>query len=191
MRRHAILVLAILMISAVAAPAEPLTDDEVVELATDFAIQRLGRAFVDSYLVVDEVYEIEPGVTADWKHRVTYSALLPGKPYATLILEIYLDEQGNVSRYSGVPDCVADPKECTFPIDDQEAKALAIEAGLKPGTEYIELLSWDYERDTFIWLVSSRVGETEFVVNYHEVLLDANDGTVYELRDRTGRKKAP
>ena len=90
----------------------------------------------------------------------------------------YVD--GTLLDFRAVPDCVTDPRECRFPIDEARAREIAASEGLEPGIKEWEIrFFWNYGYLTYIWIVSNTLEEKPDYATGHNVVIDANSGDVY------------
>ena len=86
-----------------------------------------------------------------------------------------------------VPNCLDDPQECEFSVDESQAVALAIKAGLPSSLYPLEAeFQWSTKYDSYVWSVFSHQKKREEGGSaYSDVyVIDANSG---EVLSRSGR----
>jgi len=110
---------------------------------------------------------------------VTFRFRIPELALVDEVIECVVDSDGKISRVSGVPDCVRDPRECTFSYDATVARTIARNAGLEPGEKPWALsFHWHSGFESYVWDVSNTLHESKYGGGGRSVLIDANDGRV-------------
>ena len=101
------------------------------------------------------------------------------KPFLNHTVFVKVDSTGRVLTSKddlAVGDCVRQPRECEFPIDEQAARRLAKRAGLEEGlTSWAPLFLWNVEHG-FIWAVSNTLRASADGAMGHTIVLDGNTG---------------
>ncbi|MBI2443845.1 MAG: hypothetical protein HYV42_01210 [Candidatus Magasanikbacteria bacterium] len=118
-------------------------------------------------------------------YLMVYSFTIPDRPFVKdQLIEFALDSSGQliVERdVFGLPDCVREPRECKFPIDKQQALAIAEAAGLSGGIKGREAwFNWHVRYNTYIWGVSNILSDSRDEANGEELYIDANTGVVLD-----------
>lgn len=129
-------------------------------------------------------------------YRVLYHFADPGAPFVDVLAEIRVALNGTIldPGDAGLPDCIALPAECKFPIDEQAALRIArqngLPAGVKPWATSFHFYFGDPthpgERGrpgTFVWGVSSTLAEPSGHDGGHgkSAIIDGNDGRFYDI----------
>lgn len=90
---------------------------------------------------------------------------------------------------SGVPNCIADPGECTFNIDREKAIEIACANGMVDGiTELKSLFKWDAKYDKYVWHilnVLTEIGDPKtemYKASGDEMIIDSFSGKVIVSR---------
>jgi hypothetical protein len=88
----------------------------------------------------------------------------------------------------GIPRCLNYPEECDFNIDEQSAKQIATDMGLKDGVKEWDIaFMWDFKFKRYVWRILSTLneygGEENYRANGEEMLVDPNNGEVLALND--------
>ena len=182
-------------------PVPPKTDgripQEILASAREYVISRVGESFFESYmkwkpgrscyLPVNPRNLADPDGCSPYllvpRYRIAYDLHIPEKPWVHQTVWFFIYEDGGWVKdptiQCGLPDCVAHPEECEFPIDGDDAKRIAEQAGLEAGLEdwRIGFIWWGAEYQTYVWQVhntlTKRSGRT--------LVLDANTGEVLHV----------
>jgi hypothetical protein len=160
---------------------------EVLAKADSFIISTTGKDFFDKY------------VTADFfktKHsppyyEMAYRLFMPDKPYVSATIKFTVDSVGNVMKNRdivGIPRCRYFPEECNFKINQQTARLIANEKGLKEGVkEWDAGFLWDFKHERYVWKIISTLNEFGSEENYkatgQEMIIDPASGEVLALND--------
>jgi hypothetical protein len=173
--------------------------DGVLTSADEYVISKVGKAFFDSCLsrrrgssryepLAGPSYAGNPSIP-DWmqhpRYVVIYNFGVPGREFVDEVVVVNIKEDGGWFREAphdeGLPDCISQPRECEFPIDRAEAKAIAREAGLEEGRSFWRSdFRWSGRtHKTYVWEVRNELEE----LGGELVLIDANDGTVLEVSE--------
>ena len=191
------MVLVILSLSPLAHSSESVSPypipDDVLSSADEYVISEVGQAFFDSCMT------LSPGLSChrplegainpnspDWlqypRYVVIYKLRIPGRSFVDELVVVNIREDGrwfeDVAHDEGLPDCVSQPGECEFPIDEAMAVEIARGAGLQDGRKpWVADFRWfGHDHQTYAWQIRNELGQShgEFV------LVDANDGAVIE-----------
>lgn len=160
---------------------------EVLAKADSFIIASTGREFCNQYIKPD---------FARTKHtppyyEMAYKFFMPEKPYVDAIIKFTVDSVGNVLKNRdivGIPRCLNFPEECDFNIDEQTARQIATNMGLKEGVkEWDAGFMWDFKLNRYVWRILSTLTELGTEENYkatgQEMIIDPNNGEVLALND--------
>lgn len=160
---------------------------EILTKADSFIIASTGKEFFKSYITPD---------FARTKHtppyyEIAYKFFMPDKPYVDAIIKFTVDSVGNVIKNRdivGIPRCLNFPEECDFNIDEQTARQIASNLGLKDGVkEWDAGFMWDFKFNRYVWRILSTLTELGSDENYkatgQEMLIDPNSGEVLALND--------
>lgn len=160
---------------------------EILTKADSFIIASTGKEFFQSYITPD---------FARTKHtppyyEMAYKFFMPDKPYVDAIIKFTVDSVGNVIKNRdivGIPRCLNFPEECDFNIDEQTARQIAGNMGLKDGVkEWDAGFMWDFKFNRYVWRILSTLTELGSDENYkatgQEILIDPNSGEVLALND--------
>lgn len=160
---------------------------EILTKADSFIIASTGKEFFKSYITPD---------FARTKHtppyyEMVYKFFMPDKPYVDAIIKFTVDSVGNVIKNRdivGIPRCLNFPEECDFNIDEQTARQIAGNMGLKDGVkEWDAGFMWDFKFNRYVWRILSTLTELGSDENYkatgQEMLIDPNSGEVLALND--------
>lgn len=160
---------------------------EILTKADSFIIASTGKEFFQSYITPD---------FARTKHtppyyEIAYKFFMPDKPYVDAIIKFTVDSVGNVIKNRdivGIPRCLNFPEECDFNIDEQTARQIASNLGLKDGVkEWDAGFMWDFKFNRYVWRILSTLTELGSDENYkatgQEMLIDPNSGEVLALND--------
>lgn len=160
---------------------------EILTKADSFIIASTGKEFFQSYITPD---------FARTKHtppyyEMAYKFFMPDKPYVDAIIKFTVDSVGNVIKNRdivGIPRCLNFPEECDFNIDEQTARQIAGNMGLKDGVkEWDTGFMWDFKFNRYVWRILSTLTELGSDENYkatgQEMLIDPNSGEVLALND--------
>jgi hypothetical protein len=130
--------------------------------------------------------QLHPNLASSPRFRMCYHLRVAESPWVDGRIEFLVDAMGRVlpdTRVDGIPDCVHNPMECTFPIDKAEAFRLAKEAGLEEGLRPWEAaFHWMADSlensvsGTYVWRVSNTRHASAHRKGGDTILIDANSG---------------
>lgn len=137
----------------------------VVDRASTHLEGRVGKRFFAAYFRFDaessRYYEVDPSCIGEHakcpdfrKHPhyvLSFSFRMPETDFVDERVSTVVDAEGRLLEIGAVPDCVAKPGECGFPVDRVEAGRIAAEAGLAVGLRAWEFsFHWHGELRTFV-----------------------------------------
>jgi len=178
--------------------------DAIMAKANQAVIDRVGREFFEQNYTFDPASSIydgsdpgcNPGDTgceqrlAHGIYMMVYRFLAPGHPEFETLAGFTLkvrEDKIKATDFMGIPDCVLDPNECNFPVDEQSARRIASEAGLEQGLDDWEtsLHWWGSEPETYVWTISNTLSSDQNTgqSNGKSVVIDANSGEVMQILD--------
>ncbi len=160
---------------------------EVLSKADSFIVASTGKDFFKQYITPD-FYRTKH--TPPY-YEMAYKFFMPEKPYVNATIKFTVDSLGNVLRNRdivGIPRCLNFPEECDFNIDEQTAKQIATNMGLKDGVkEWDTGFMWDFKMERYVWRILSTHSELGNEENYkasgQEMIIDPNTGDVLALND--------
>jgi hypothetical protein len=124
----------------------------------------------------------EPRMVGGW--YVLFDLAVPSKAFVRGLVTAIVDSAGvplESFDITGIGRCVEHPEECSFPIDEEDAKKIARREGLAEG-----IAPWragfGWHRDGFyLWTVSNTMqsGENGCPSNGHMISIDAITGALY------------
>ena len=160
---------------------------KVLAKADSFIIASTSKAFFDKYITAD-FYRTKH--TPPY-YEMAYKLFMPEKPYVDATIKFTIDSVGNVINNRdivGIPRCKNLPEQCEFNIDEQTARQIAGEMGLKEGVrEWDAGFSWDFKLQRYVWRILSTLnefgGEENYKATGQEMVIDPNTGDVLALND--------
>jgi len=160
---------------------------EVLAKADSFIIASTGKAFFDKYITAD-FYRTK--YTPPY-YELAYKFYMPEKPYVDATIKFTVDSVGKVIKNRdivGIPRCKNFPGQCDFNIDEQTARQIASEVGLKEGVrEWDAGFLWDFKLQRYVWRILSTLkefgGEENYKATGQEMVIDPNTGEVLSLND--------
>lgn len=160
---------------------------EVLAKADSFIISKTGKDFFDKYITADffKIKHTPP------YYEMAYKIFIPEKPYVNANIKFTVDSIGNVLNdrdITGIPKCHSFPEECNFKINEQTARLIAGEKGLKEGIkEWDAGFLWDIKLDKYVWKIISTLNEFGSEENYRangqEMVIDPANGEVLAIND--------
>jgi hypothetical protein len=160
---------------------------EVLAKADSFIVASTGKEFFQQYITPD-FYRTK--YTPPY-YEMAYKFFMPDQPYVNATIKFTVDSLGNVLKNRdivGIPRYLNYPEECDFNIDEQTAKQIATNMGLKDGVkEWDTGFMWDFKLKRYVWRILSTLTELGSEENYkatgQEMLIDPNTGEVLVLND--------
>jgi len=178
---------------AVASGSHSAIPPEVLAGAREYVVSKVGEEFFDSWLTLSpEFSRLEPvdernasqPTCPDWlkspRYVVIYHFRIPEMPFVDELVIVNIRESGGwfegVPHNEGLPNCLLQPEECEFVVDEDDAIAIAEDEGLPLGIEpWSATFLWaGREFHTYAWSIQNTCegGRGEWV------MIDANDGAV-------------
>jgi len=159
----------------------------VLSKADSFIVASTGKEFFTKYITPDFT---RTKYTPPY-YEMAYKLYMPEKQYVNTTIKFTVDTLGNVIKNRdivGIPRCLNFPEQCEFNIDEQTAKQIATDKGLKEGVkEWDTGFMWDFKLNRYVWRILSTLSESGGEENYkakgQEVLIDPNTGEVLALND--------
>jgi len=160
---------------------------EVLTKADSFITASTGKEFFKNYITADFA---RTKYTPPY-YEMAYKFFMPEKPYVNATIKFTVDSLGNVMKNRdvvGIPRCINFPEECDFNIDEQTAKKIAGNMGLKEGIREWEVgFLWDFKLQRYVWRILSTLTELGSEENYkatgQEMVIDPNTAEVISLND--------
>ncbi len=156
--------------------------DNVLKNSNRFIVSRVGQEFFDNYIKPDfrETKKINS------KYYMVYDFKIPDKPYVDSKIKFEVDSTGNVlnrENVIGLPDCVADPGNCEFNIDEEQAIQIAKDNNFKQGIKDWKVeFKWEPKYNQYVWSILSTYeqsqGSNGMRGNGEILLIDPNSGNV-------------
>jgi len=175
----------------------------IIERATEFVVSRLGEHFFDGNVRFDpnhsqahpslphypvEFAERHPDLASRPCFRMVFDLAVREQPWAQSRIEFLVDSRGDTLPdvpVLGLPDCVHDPRECQFPIDEERAVDLAKAVGFQAGvTSWTVTFGWQQHDAphhfpaTFVWRISNTLSLSPTRDEGATIVIDANSGEV-------------
>jgi len=173
--------------------------DGVLAGADEYVISKVGRVFFDSCITRSPALPMFRPLTdprhisrsPDWlqypRYIVLYKLRISGRPFVDEVVVVNIKENGgwfeDTAHDEGLPDCVSQPEECEFPIDEAAAIEIARDVGLEAGNKpwKTDFRWFGRKHSTYAWVVENELGEWFG----ESVLIDANDGVVINMGEWT------
>lgn len=160
---------------------------DVLAKADSFIISSTGKEFFSKYITADFYLSKH---TPPY-YEMAYRLYMPEKPFVNAVIKFTVDSVGNVLKNRdivGIPKCRYFPDECKFNIDEQTARLIAKEMGLKDGIKDWQAgFLWDFKLERYVWKILSTLSEIGSDENYkatgQEMVIDPTDGEVLALND--------
>ena len=163
------------------------------EKSAEFIVFRVGQDFFDRYITYERGIYYGGGkccpqcthLQARPRYLLGFRLRIPGKPYVDELIEFTMDSAGDVIAEAiirGLPDCVTNPEECEFSIDQARAIEIAEQAGLEPGIkEWTVGFQWaGGEFQTYAWSVQNTLSDSGFSPEGRGFTIDTNSGEVLQ-----------
>lgn len=166
----------------------------LLRTADSILVSRVGIDFFRNYLALDSTLCSFQHVVLDHPHPkglidqephwvIAYTFRIPEKPFIDQHVSLNIGLDGTLRPFPmrhtiAIPDCVQEPRECEFPIDEAAAMEIARKEGLEPGLKSWKAgFTWhgDYG---FIWGVRNTLSSEKqgCIESGKTVTIDANTG---------------
>ena len=151
--------------------------EHVASMVEEYIRDRLGSKFIAWNVIFDYAQENPKDTwTLEYKFRV------PDAPWGTGRARCTIHADSTVSALReriGVPNCVVNPHECEFGVDQQKAFQIARDAGLEPGIEpWQPWFMFDSKARTYVWWVTTILSKSKYHETSRTIFIDANSGKV-------------
>lgn len=159
----------------------------VVDNADEFIISRTSKDYFEKYIKFD-ASKTQKNILG---YNLVYKFFIPEKPFVDVLIQLYADTLGKINTDRGVigiPNCLSNPPECDFAIDEKKAAQIATEAGLEPGIkEWKKMFVWSDKHGRYTWVVLSTFeeayGTNGFRGKGRELVIDATTGSVIDNKE--------
>ncbi|MBN1996742.1 hypothetical protein JW935_04260 [candidate division KSB1 bacterium] len=176
----------------------------IIDKSNQFFISRVGQEFFDHNISLDLEHSQYcfpslycylhtsscPDVQKEPRFLIVYSFKIKDRPFVNESISFETDTTGFIltpENGLGIPDCISQPIECQFPIDEDRAILIAKEAGLEDGIkEWKTSFHWFAgDLQTFVWTVSNTLSESGsgegYTASGKVVVIDANTGEICRI----------
>lgn len=154
----------------------------VFKNANKFIASKTGENFFENYIQPDfeNCLKIENG------YFLVYKLYVPEKPFVKGDIRFTVDTLGNVNQnfeVFGIPECIKNPADCKFSIDEKSARAIAEQNGLEKGVKDWKLtFIYDPVYGKYVWNINSTLTENEGEFGHRasgqEMIIDPSTGEV-------------
>ncbi|MEP0861008.1 MAG: PepSY domain-containing protein [Ignavibacterium sp.] len=159
----------------------------VFKNAEKYIASKTGENFFENYIQpdFDNCTKVENG------YFLVYKLYVPEKPFVKGDIRFIVDTLGNVNNnfdVFGIPECVKNPGDCKFSIDEKSARAIAEQHGLEKGIKDWKLsFIYDPVYGKYVWNINSTLTENEGEFGYRasgqEMIIDSSTGEVLSKND--------
>ena len=160
---------------------------DVLNKANSFITSKTGEEFFNKYITPDfaRTKHVPP------YYDMVYRLFVPEKPYVNSLIKFSIDSLGRIEKKRdilGIPNCVQNPAQCDWQIDEDAAKLIAEKYGLEKGVKDWQVgFIWNPERQIYVWHVLSTIREFEgdfgYRANGKEMIIDPVSGDVLAFND--------
>jgi hypothetical protein len=159
----------------------------VFKNANKFIASKTGESFFENYIQPD----FENCVRVDNGYFLSYKLYIPEKPFVKGEIRFTVDTLGNVNQnleIFGIPDCIQNPSDCKFTIDEKSARVIAEQNGLEKGIkEWKCTFIYDPLLGKYVWNINSTLTENEGEFGYRasgqEMVIDCSTGEVLSINN--------
>ena len=160
---------------------------DILAKADSFIASTTGEEFFKKYITPD-FYRTKVHLSF---YEMAYKLFMPEKPYVSATIKFMIDSIGNIMKNRdivGIPRCKNFPNECEFNIDEETARQIASQKGLKEGIkEWDAGFHWDFKMQRYVWRILSTLTELgegdHYKATGQEIVIDPNTGEVLALND--------
>ncbi len=157
----------------------------VFKNANKFISSKTGESFFENYIQPD----FENCIKTENGYLLVYKLYVPEKPFVKGDIRFTVDTLGNVNQnyeIFGIPECVKNPADCKFSIDEKSARAIAEQNGLEKGVKDWKFsFIFDPVYGKYVWNINSTVTENEGEFGYRasgqEMIIDSSTGEVLSI----------
>jgi hypothetical protein len=159
----------------------------VFKNANKFIASKTGESFFENYIQPD----FENCVRVDNGYFLSYKLYIPEKPFVKGEIRFTVDTLGNVNQnleIFGIPDCIQNPSDCKFTIDEKSARVIAEQNGLEKGIkEWKCTFIYDPLLGKYVWNINSTLTKNEGEFGYRasgqEMVIDCSTGEVLSINN--------
>lgn len=159
----------------------------VFKNANKFIASKTGENFFENYIQpdFDNCRKTENG------YFLSYKLFVPEKPFVTGEIRFTVDTLGNVLQnleVFGIPECIKNPSDCKFSIDEKSARAIAEQNGLEKGIkDWKVTFLFDPILNKYVWNINTTLAQSEgefgYRANGKEMVIDSSNGEVLSLNE--------
>lgn len=159
----------------------------VLESGKRFISSKTGKSFFDNYIQpdYDNCRKTEKG------YFLSYKLIIPEKPFVNGQIRFTVDTLGNVIQtleIFGIPDCIKNPEDCQFNIDEKSARAIAEQNGLEKGVkDWKVTFLFDPMIGKYVWNINTTISQSEGEFGYRasgkEMIIDSSSGEVLFINE--------
>jgi len=159
----------------------------IINKANDFLISKCGREFFDKYVSFDS----NQSKFVSSFYLMKYKFQIPEKSFVNEIIEFSVDTLGNIitdKAIYGIPDCVENPTDCEFNINQSQVNEIALANNFDKGIK-----DWKYDftystkHKKYVWQILTTLsefkGDSRYRASGKEMIIDPFDGKVLEVND--------
>ncbi|HPO56356.1 MAG TPA: hypothetical protein PKY46_10145 [Ignavibacteriaceae bacterium] len=157
---------------------------KMAENAREFIEAYTGQEFYEKFIVLDKI-KTEYN---NKNYKLVYVIMIPEKTFFRGEISFYMDSSGTVNTnlpVSGIPNCLDNPGDCDFAIDEtmarEIAKANSFEKGIK---DWMVSVVWNDQYQKYVWYILSTIYESQgsngFIGEGHYLIIDINNGKILE-----------
>lgn len=159
----------------------------VFKNANRFISSKTGESFFENYIQPD----FDKCIKLDNGYFLSYKLYVPEKPFVKGEIRFTVDTLGNVNQnleVFGIPECVQNPSDCKFTIDEKSARVIAEQNGLEKGVkDWKCTFIYDPVFGKYVWNINSTITENEGEFGYRasgqEMIIDCSTGEVISKND--------
>lgn len=159
----------------------------IFKKANKFISSKTGESFFENYIKpdLDKCIKLKDG------YFLSYKLYMPEKPFVEGEIRFTVDTLGNVNQnleIFGIPECVQNPSDCKFTIDEKSARLIAKQNGLEKGIkDWKCTFIYDPAFGKYVWNINSTLTENEGEFGYRasgqEMIIDCSSGKVLAIKD--------
>lgn len=159
----------------------------VFKNANKFISKKTGESFFKNYIQPD----FENCIKVESGYLLSYRLYVPEKPFVKGQIRFTVDTLGNVNQnleIFGIPECVQNPSDCKFSIDEKSARVIAEQYGLEKGVkDWKCTFIFDPVFGKYVWNINSTLTESEGEFGYRasgqDIIIDSSTGKVLAKND--------
>ncbi|HEY6906612.1 MAG TPA: PepSY domain-containing protein [Ignavibacteriaceae bacterium] len=162
--------------------SESNVPDPVLKNSNEFVISKVGKDFFDKNIKPDFQETKKIGSN----YYMVYSFKMPDKPYVDTKIKFTVDTTGQITdkeNIAGLPDCISNLGKCSFNIDEEQAKKIALDNDFKEGIKDWKVeFKWEPKYKQYVWSILSTFEESQgsfgFRGNGEILLIDPDSGEI-------------